>query len=123
LDVDALSVPAQQRVDSVRVPQIVNTWQVPGSRADIGTLEKSAQALSQSASRAGSKTSKATHQERRVGMAWKAAPQEQIGLHLARRVRGQRDEARFVELRWTDEQSPLGGVVIGQAEAYKLAAT
>ena len=47
---------------------------------------------------------------------------QKVQAHLASSIVGERNEARFVELRRTYEERTLVRIIVGQDEAYQLAA-
>src|SRR5262249_33757894 len=122
LDVDPGAVPAQERMDGVGMAQIMDAGDTPLRGADIGAAEEAVQIVTEARTRIGPQSSTAVYEKRKRGGVRQAPTGSQEQIHLARGVVGERDEARFVELRRAYEERALGRIIVAEDEANELAA-
>src|SRR5689334_17495940 len=99
LDIDSSAVPAQERMDSMGMPQIMNAGDTPFGRVDIGAVEEALQTPTEAHSRVGPQSSMAVHEKRRGCSVRQTPANSQVHIHLASGIVGEGNEARLVELR------------------------
>jgi hypothetical protein len=120
LDVDAVAVPAQQRVHGLRVREVMQPRRKLSVGADPGVLAETSE-CGLGCARVES-CSAQRHEEARV--AWVRAElvaPARVALERIQDRRVQGYVARLVELRFADEQNALGPVDVGAVELDRLA--
>jgi hypothetical protein len=120
LEVGSCPVPAKERMDGERMPQVVDPREPPGNGVYVGAAKKGAKSLAKAWW--GIAAPLPMDQERGFDICGKALgmPHRQIGLHFAGSVYRKWQEARFVKLGSPDQKGPFYWRIIAQGQVRQF---